>query len=124
MDIKHTLEGLEWTAKTVEFYQCMKQQTIAMYDGVDYSSDRLQRMIDFTNGMIKHEKKHHDYWIELINEIEDERYRNVLTLRYVKGMIREEVAEELFYTEKHIGRLTNKAIKELHHRHENKQFIQ
>ena len=117
MTVKHALEQLKYTDREIESFEDMKHQTIALYESVDYESDTLQQMIDYTDKRIEEEQSHYEYWHKLITEIADDRYRNILTMRYLEDRTVEEVAEELYYTVSHTFRLTNQAAKVLEQAH-------
>lgn len=125
MAVKSALERLIYTHIEVESYEYIAQITIELYESVNYKSDTLKRMIEYTDKRIKEEQSHYDYWHNLINEIEDDRYRDILIMRYIDDLTVEVVAEKLFYTPRTIARLTNKAISALtqaHSEHESGQL--
>lgn len=51
--------------------------------------------------------------VAYINQLGDERYRNILTLRFIEGYTVEETAEIICYELSYCYRLTNQAIKSL-----------
>lgn len=117
MTIKNALERLKYTHRAIESYEGMKQQTIALYETVDYKSATLKRMIEYTNKRIEEEQTHHDYWQNLITELADDRYRDILTMRYIDDVTTEKVADDLFYTVTHTYRLSKQAINALTQAH-------
>lgn len=117
MTVKHALESLKYTHRAIESYEGIKHQTIELYESVGYESDTLHQMISYTNERIAATQSHHDYWSQLIQQLEDDRYRDVLTFRYIDDCTVEEVAEKLFYGVRHINKLTNDGIKALSQAH-------
>lgn len=117
MTVKHALEQLKYTDREIESFECMKHQTIALYESVGYESDTLHQMINYTDKRIEEEQSHYEYWHKLITELEDERYRNILTMRYLEDKTTEIVAEDLFYTVSHTYRLSKQAVKALSQAH-------
>lgn len=51
--------------------------------------------------------------IEVINTLQDGRYREILSLRLIMGKRWEEIAKEINYCEKHTQRMYRKAIKDI-----------
>ncbi|MDN6167170.1 MAG: hypothetical protein L0J18_13575 [Tetragenococcus koreensis] len=117
MEIKQVLDNLKRAEDEIETYRGMQQHTIELYQSAGYTSDTLKRMIDYTNNRIQEEQVHHDYWHDLITKIDDDRYRKILTLRYIKNKTVEEVASELFYSVRYTAQLINQAIKALERIH-------
>lgn len=117
MAVKRALESLKYTYKAIESYECVKRQTIELYESVGYTSDIMHQMIDYTEKQIKKEQSHYNYWHNLINEIEDDRYRDILIMRYIDDETVEKVAEKLFYTVSHTYRLSKKAVRAVNKAH-------
>ena len=117
MTVKNALESLKYTDREIESYEGIKHQTIELYESVGYESDTLHQMISYTNERIAATQSHHDYWSQLIQQLEDDRYRDVLTFRYIDDCTVEEVAEKLFYGVRHINKLTNDGIISLSQAH-------
>ena len=116
--MKHTLEGLKYTDRAIASYRGMNDGMRELIERTDYKGNAQARMNEYTSRKIEEVQSHHNYWLKLIHEVEDERYRNILELRYIKGLTVEQVAEELFYSVRYINRLTNRAIEELAEIHE------
>lgn len=117
MAVKKAVEALKYTDRTIKSYRGMQEDTIQLYQAMNYESDTLHQMIDYTNNRIQEEQVHHDYWHDLITKIDDDRYRKILTLRYIKNKTVEEVASELFYSVRYTAQLINQAIKALERIH-------
>ena len=130
--MKHTLEGLKYTDRAIASYEGMNDRVRELIERTGYTGGAQARMNEYTSRKLEEERTYYNYWHDLITKIEDDRYRNILTMRYIKGLTVEVVAEELFYTVSHTYRLTNQAVKELAELHEKQahskgykgQFIQ
>ena len=116
--MKHTLESLKYTDRSIASYEGINRHTRELIERTGYTGDAMERMEAYTSRKIKEVKHHHNYWQNLITKIDDERYRDILTMRYIKGRTVEVVADELFYSVRYISRLTNQAIRELAKLHE------
>ena len=116
--MKHTLEGLKYTNRAIASYQGIYDSTREQIKDMGYTGDAMGRLNEYTSRMIEEERTYYNYWHDLITKIEDDRYRDILTMRYIEGLTVEVVAEELFYSVEHVYRLTNQAVKELAKLHE------
>ena len=116
--MKHTLEGLRYTDRAIASYEGMNDGIRELIKRTDYTGNAQARMEAYTSRRIEEVQAHHNYWLKLIHELDDDRYRNVLKLRYIEGLTVEETAEDLFYSVRHINKLTNDAVEELAKLHE------
>ena len=106
MDIKHELEQLIFLKLEINAKHTMLKSRISKYKSFENIRERTNKKIDEL-------EKEYDYWVDLINKLENKTCKNILLKRYIENKTVKDVANELDYSKKLIYRKQSKAIAEL-----------
>lgn len=116
MEIKQVLDNLKRAEDEIETYRGMNTHTQELCERVGYTGDAIERMERYTNNRIQATHDEVSYWGNQLNELDDTK-AEILRMRFLYGLTVEQVADELFYSVKHIYTLTKQAINELEEKH-------
>lgn len=70
----------------------------------------MRSFIAMYDDEIEKTRAKHQEFVEVIQAVEDDRLRNLLTLHYIDGLTWERVAEKMWYSTKHIFDLYRESL--------------
>lgn len=117
MDIKDRLNRIRKIDIFIRVKEIEKKNTIDLYNKFDYlSSDTIKsgsKIINYIDQEITELKEEVEEIRTLIYQLEDERERQVLTLRYLNNKSYDDISEDMYYSLGQIYRIHRKAINNL-----------
>lgn len=102
------LENYKWLVLRNQGYKREIDTWTELYN--TYRADKILIYIDDLENYIKKNKKSILHIIKLIDEIEDDRVKEVIYLRYIENMTYEDIAFKLHFSDKTIYRLHSKGM--------------